>query len=263
MTHFTTRRLALALVAITTVPLALHAQPEARASGHAAFDALLAAHVDASGMVDYDAFAASPEFDAYLTELADADLTGMSEPDRLALWINAYNAYTIELIIRHEERESIRNINKSLGFIRGKGPWNERLAEVAGEVWTLDEIEHEIIRVRFDEPRIHFAVVCAAIGCPPLRAEAYTGERLDDQLDDQARRFLVESPDKNRVDTAEGELHLSPIFDWYREDFPEGDEGLGRYLAQFFPPGPERTFLEAGDFDVEHTDYDWDLNSAR
>ena len=256
-------RLVPTLLALAAVPLALHAQMDTRGTDHTVFNDLLAAHVDASGMVDYDAFAASPGFDAYLADLAQADLAGMSEPDRLALWINAYNAYTIELIIQHEERESIRNINKSLGFLRGKGPWSERMATVAGEVWTLDEIEHEIIRVRFDEPRIHFAVVCAAIGCPPLRAEAYSGERLDEQLEDQARRFIVHTPEKNRVDIAEGELHLSPIFDWYREDFPEGDRGLGRYLAQFFPPGPERTFLEAGDFDIQHTDYDWDLNGIR
>lgn len=254
---------ALTLV-LLLLPLALHAQEERPGRvDHSPFDALLRSHVDASGLVDYDAFGASAEFDAYLADLESADLSGMSEADRLALWINAYNAYTIELIVRHDERSSIRNINRSLGFIRGKGPWNERLAAVAGEVWTLDEVEHEIIRVRFDEPRIHFAVVCAALGCPPLRAEAYSGGRLDEQLDDQARRFVAQSPTKNRVDIARGELHLSPIFEWYREDFPEGDEGLGRYLAQFLPPGAERDFVEAGQFDIKHTDYDWDLNGSR
>lgn len=227
---------------------------------HAVFDALLAAHVDDAGRVDYDAFAASPDFDAYLEQLARADPARLDDDGRLALWINAYNAWTIELVNRHDERDSIRNINKLLGFIKAMGPWKERLARVADTTWTLDEIEHEIIRERFDEPRIHMALVCAALGCPPLRREAYTGPRLDAQLDDQTRRFLLDSPQKNRVDVAEKTVYLSPVFDWFREDFPPGREGLGRWLARWHPPGPARALLASGDFDIEHTEYDWSLN---
>ena len=123
-------------------------------------------------------------------------------------------------------RESSRNINKTLGLFGGKGPWKERLAKVAGQRWTLDEIEQEIIRKRFSEPRIHFALVCAAIGCPPLRNQAFTGGRLDEQLDEQARKFLLESPEKNRVDPANGAVFLSPIFDLYREDVPPTPSGM-------------------------------------
>ncbi len=195
-----------------------------------------------------------------LTTLAQAHLDPLPESERLSLWINAYNAHTIELINRRGERKSIRNINKTLGLFGGKGPWKERLAEVAGSVWTLDEIEQEIIRKRFSEPRIHFALVCAAIGCPPLRNEAYVGERLDRQLGDQARAFLAESPAKNRIDTAEGVAYLSPIFDWYREDFPAGTAGLGGFIARFHPSGPVKELLQSGRFRVEFTDYDWSLN---
>ncbi|MBW3535100.1 MAG: DUF547 domain-containing protein [Gemmatimonadetes bacterium] len=214
----------------------------------------------ADGLVDYEAFARAPSFQRYLDALDAVDLGAMDRDERLALWINAYNAYTIRLINAHGERESIRNINRTLGILPGKGPWQERMARVGGRAHTLDEIEHEIIRPRFGEPRIHFALVCAAIGCPPLRREAYTGDRLDEQLDDQARRFLLEDPSRNRVDVASRTVYLSPIFDWYREDFPVGDDGLGRYLAEFFPPGPERALLESGRFDVRHTEYDWSLN---
>lgn len=227
---------------------------------HDRFDRLLGAHVDREGRVDYDAFAESSAFRSYLASLGRAELRSLGPDERLALWINAYNAWTIELINRHGERESIRNINKTLGLFSGKGPWNERLAHVAGETRTLDEIEHEIIRERFSESRIHFALVCAARGCPPLRREAYTGERLVAQLDDQARTFLLESPTKNRVDIDEGMVYLSPIFDWYRQDFPEGTAGLGRYLAGFHPPGAHRTLLESGAFEVRFTEYDWSLN---
>jgi hypothetical protein len=229
---------------------------------HSIFDGLLKDHVSPEGLVDYDAFAGSPDFQRYLNLLASTRIAPLGEADRLALWINAYNAYTIQLINNHDERESIRNINKTLGLFSIKGPWKERFAEVAGKVWTLDEIEHEIIRTRFSEPRIHFALVCAALGCPPLRSEAYSGENLEAQLDDQAEKFLTESPGNNRVDTAEGVVHLSRIFDWYRDDFPPSSQGLGRFLARYHPPGPERELLESGRFDVKYTDYDWSLNGT-
>ncbi len=230
---------------------------------HSAFDTLLTEHVDSAGLVDYRGFEADPSFERYLQQLAEADLSVLDTDERLALWINAYNAWTIRLINDEDRPESIKDINKTLGFLSTGGAWRVRFADVAGETWTLDEIEHEVIRVRFDEPRIHFALVCAAIGCPPLRAEAYTGARLDEQLDEQARRFLLDAPEKNRVDIEDGTLYLSPIFDWYEDDFGGSDEAVGRYVARFLPVGPERDLLDSGDFDVEHTDYDWRLNDFR
>ena len=230
---------------------------------HSLFDGLLRNHVTSEGMVDYDAFGSSPDFQAYLSALAEAPINSLSEHERLALWINAYNAYTIELVNQHDERESIRNINKTLGLFGGKGPWKERMARVGGKDWTLDEVEQEIIRKEFTEPRIHFALVCAALGCPPLRAEAYTGDRLDEQLQDQGRLFVAESPGKNEVDMQKEEVRLSRIFDWYEEDFPKGAKGLGPFLAQYLPPGPEKEFLVRGEFQIKHTDYDWSLNILR
>jgi hypothetical protein len=135
---------------------------------------------------------------------------------------------------------------------------------VGGRAYGLDEIEQDILRKRFQEPRIHFALVCAAMGCPPLRGEAYTGARLDAQLDDQARAFLLRSPEKNRVDVAARTVHLSPIFVGFRDyikDFGGSEAAVGRYVARYFPPGPERTLLESGDFKVVKTGYDWTLNS--
>ncbi len=131
---------------------------------------------------------------------------------------------------------------------------------MAGETYTLDEIEHDIIREEFEESRVHFALVCAALGCPPLRREAYEDHRLDAQLHEQALWFLAGEPEKNRIDVSGGKVYLSPIFDWYRDDFPEGKAGLGGFLAQYFEGGETQAFLRAGDFDVEHTEYDWSLN---
>ena len=170
-------------------------------------------------MVDYDAFK-GPDFKAYLASLDKADPATLDDKERLAFWINVYNAYTIELINKHNERDSIRNINKALGFIKGYGPWKEQLVKAGGKVYHLDNVEHDIIRKQWNEPRIHFALVCAAMGCPPLRSEAYTGARLEDQLQDQAVEFLVRTPDQNRVDVKTGTVYGSPIYvKYYPEDF--------------------------------------------
>jgi hypothetical protein len=247
---------------VTAPLLAAALAAGAAAFDHSAFDALLKRHVR-GGRVDYDAFARAPEFPRYLAALAAARPEALPEKERLALWINAYNAYTIQLINTHGERESIRNINKTLGVFAGKGPWQEPIATVGGRTYTLDHVEHEIVRKQFKEPRIHFALVCAAIGCPPLRAEAYTGARLEQQLDEQAREFVLRAPEKNRVDVAGKTVYVSPIFvDWYRADFGGTDAAIGRYLAAYYPAGsPERRLLESGGFRLVTTDYSWLLNT--
>jgi hypothetical protein len=242
-----------------------HAQRPAAAAtfDHSAFDRLLRAHV-ANGLVDYDAFARDTAFDGYLHRLAAFDPAGLPRNEQVAFWINAYNAYTIRLIIQHHERTSIRNIDKTLGFVKADGPWKERLAVVGGVAYGLDDLEQGILRPRYHEPRIHVALVCAAMGCPPLRNEAYTGVRLDEQLDDQARTFLLHSPTKNRVDVATRTVFLSPIFVEFRDyirDFGGTEASVGRFVAGYYPPGPARDLLLSGDFRVERTEYDWTLNS--
>ena len=244
-----------------TIAPAISAQP--RTFDHSAFDALLRAHV-ANGMVDYDKFAASSDFKAYLSKLAAFDPAVLPRPEQLAFWINAYNAYTIQLINSHGERRSIRNINKTGGFVKAYGPWKEKLAIVGGKAYGLDDIEQGIIRPRYKEPRIHFALVCAAMGCPPLRSEAFTGARLEAQLDEQARVFLLQSPTKNSVDAASQTVRVSPIFVEFRDyigDFGGSKASVGKFIATFYPPGKERDLLQSGSFKTVTTNYDWTLNS--
>ncbi len=236
-------------------------QPAAEAPiDHATYDALLRAHV-VNGFVDYAAFKASPAFARYLASLAavsDARLSQLDDNARLAFWINVYNAYTIHLIIAHDERESIRNINKALGFLRLKGPWSDPFVHAGGQTLTLDEVEHRIIRDEFHEPRIHFALVCATMGSPPLRSEAFSGARLEEQLDDQARVFLRESPTRNRVDSSAA--YLSPIFSAYRADFANSRAEFARFLAPYFD-GAEQKMFESNKYRERQTVYDWALNS--
>ncbi len=254
----TTLRRVTTAAAFCLTTTAMHAQTV----DHSAYDRLLKAHV-VNGMVDYDAFKADPAFAGYLKLLAATNPATLPRNEQLAFWINAYNAYTIQLINKHDERESIRNVNKSLGFLKFKGPWSEAFAVVGGKTYTLDDIEQRTIRPTFKEPRIHFALVCAAIGCPPLRGEAYSGARVDAQLQDQAITFLTKTPAKNRVDLASKTVYRSQVFSFsdYMKDFGGSEAAVGRFIAKFYPAGAERVLLESGEFTAVKTDYDWSLNS--
>lgn len=235
----------------------------AQAVDHAPFDQLLRAHV-VNGMVDYEAFARAPEFARYLATLNATDPARLGRDEQLAFWINAYNAYTIQLINKHGERQSIRNINKSIGFVKAYGPWKEKLAMVGGKAYGLDEIEQDIIRPTYKEPRIHFALVCAAMGCPPLRSEAFVASRLDAQLEDQGRVFVTRQPTKNRVDVATKTVYLSPVFIGFRDyikDFGGSEAAVGKFIARYYADGPEKQLLVSGAFKVKETNYDWTLNS--
>ncbi|MEO8360431.1 MAG: DUF547 domain-containing protein [Vicinamibacteria bacterium] len=247
---------------LPVLAFALGPAPSPARFDHSAFDTLLRRHVVA-GMVDYDAFASSREFDVYLEKLKAFDPAVLSRDEQLAFWINTYNAYTVRLITKHGERTSIRNINKAFGVFKGSGPWAERLVVVSGKTYDLETVEQQIIRPTFKEPRIHFALVCAAMGCPPLRSEAYTGADLERQLEDQTRTFLRASPTKNRVDVATRTVWVSEIFQFndYEKDFGGSKPALMRFIARSYTAGPERALLEAGDATLRYTDYDWTLNS--
>lgn len=227
---------------------------------HAPFTAMLATHVT-DGMVDYAAFRRDPRFPVYLKSLERVTSENLSTAERLAFWINVYNAYTIELINAKAEQRSIRNINKVLG-VTIRSPWAEPIVRAGGRVLSLDDVEHRIIRPGFHDPRIHVALVCAAMGCPPLRSEAYEAATIDAQLDDQARRFLAQRS-KNRIDVRTRTVYGSPIFTWYREDFGNDLRGVGAFWARYVDGTAERELLASGRFTYVDTDYDWSLNLRR
>lgn len=241
-------------------PTAAMAQSAPTRVDHGAWSAMLGRYVT-DGMVDYDAFRRDPRFADYLRSLERVNPGALPTAERLAYWINVYNAFTIELINSRDERRSIRNINKVLG-IPTRSPWAEPIITVGGRRLTLDDVEHEIIRKEFADPRIHVALVCAAIGCPPLRGEAFVADRLDAQLDDQARRFLAQSA-KNRVDVAAGTVYGSPIFTWYREDFGGTLSGVGAFWARYVDEPAAQRLLRSGQFRWVDTEYDWSLNLRR
>ena len=243
---------------------------------HAAWDALLKKHVvvAASGYashVDYAGMQADrAALESYLDSLSavtNAEYQGWTKPQRLAFLINAYNAFTIELILsKFPNLESI----KDLGSVF-QSPWKREFVSLLGRQRSLDDIEHGMIRApgAFGEPRIHVALVCASIGCPMLRNEAYTAERLDAQLDDGLRRFLSDRS-RNRFDAASGTLYVSKLFDWYGKDFAQGHAGfesLGAVFAKYadrLADTPEvQARIRAGNYRTEFLDYDWRLADTR
>ena len=248
------------LMALAVASSLLAVAAGAQTFDHSSFDELLKKHV-VKGMVDYEAFAKAGSFKEYLESLEHADPARLGDRERLAFWINAYNAHTIALINKYEERGSIKNVAEGIGFERAKGPWKQPIVKVGGKTYTLDEVEHEIIRKQFREPRVHFALVCAAMSCPPLRSEAYTGARLDAQLDSQARAFIPDEARGSWVDVKKGVLHATRIFDWYKDDFGGSDAAVGRFIAQYYQDSPEKRLLLDGQFKVEYLDFDWTLNS--
>ena len=224
---------------------------------HAPFGAVLGRFVT-NGWVNYAGLKQEPaELDAYLNRLATipaAAFANWPKAERLALLLNLYNAQTLRLILDHHPIRSIRNLGVLPGAV-----WKRPLVRWGGKTLSLDQLEHEQIRPVFNEPRIHFALVCAAKGCPPLRGEPYLAAKLEAQLDDQARVFLGTTV-KNRFDPKAGVLWLSPIFDWYGQDFGADSAGIIRYVAPYLPADARAELARATKVEVRFTDYDWSLN---
>ncbi|MFT7288772.1 MAG: hypothetical protein ACI87W_002895 [Halieaceae bacterium] len=205
---------------------------------------------------------------SYLNDLAAIDATryaGWAKNQQLAFLINAYNAATVALILtEYPDLTSIRDLGSLL-----RSPWKRSFVSLLGEELSLDEIEHGMIRApgHFEEPRIHFAVNCASISCPSLRREAYAANRLEEQLQAQTEQFLG---DNTRNRARKGDLELSSLFKWYREDFEAGWRGA-RSLEAFVLlyadalelKDGDRQRLASGEMDIRFLDYDWNLNVAK
>ena len=207
------------------------------------------------GLVDYSGLKSSPQdLNQYLeeTSLVTKETFGMwSKNEQLAFLINLYNAQTLDLIADNYPVKSIKDIASDSG-----GPWEQPIVNLFGEKITLNTLEHEVIRENYPEPRIHFALVCAALGCPVLINKPYQLTILDKQLDKQTKLFLMD-PDKNSIDTNEQILRLSPIFDWFKEDFIKQSGSAVEFVNPYF--GNQAT----KEFKIEYTNYDWSLNDLK
>ncbi|MEO0867521.1 MAG: DUF547 domain-containing protein [Cyanobacteria bacterium J06642_11] len=236
---------------------------------YAIYDDVLGTYVDDEGWVNYQDLQQSRQpldtFNKGIAAVDNATLSGWSEAEQIAFWINAYNSLTLKSIVDQTPlKASIKDIT---------GVWRLRKHPINQTEKTLNEIEHDVLRVDFDEPRLHAAIVCAAISCPPLRNEAFTGEQLDTQLDEQVEQWLAR-PDGLKIDKAAGEVKVSKIFSWFGGDWVPSygvDSGFTgskeeRAVLNFisnYVSDEDRAYLEAGDYKVSYFDYDWSLNKQQ
>lgn len=242
--------------------------------GHTAWNALLHRHVvlsqnGSATQVKYADFkrdrAALKSYLDSLSGVSRQEFDAWSKPEQLAFLINAYNAFTVELILtRYPDLESIKDFGN---FINN--PWKKKFFKLFGKPTTLDEIEHGMIRAEgvYDDPRIHMAVNCASVGCPALRHEAFVPDKLDTQMEDAVKRFLSDAT-RNRY--SRGMLEVSKIFDWYGKDFNKGFRGarsvnafLAAYASQLSKRPEDQQTIRDGKANLRFLDYDWSLNDYK
>lgn len=223
---------------------------------HESWTAMLQKHVTEEGWVNYQGFGqdrqALQEYLDLLSENAPND-SNWSDAEQIAYWINAYNAFTVELILEHYPVSSIKDIGSSIQVPFVNSPWDIRWIRIGGQRLDLNNIEHNILRKRWQEPRIHFAINCASVSCPPLRREAYTGADLEHQLADQTSRFLNDTT-KNQFDA--DEVRLSRIFSWFGSDFTRAGT-----LSDFI--NANRPGSIPIDAVIRFLPYDWRLNELQ
>lgn len=220
---------------------------------HELWDKLLKRHVSLEGKVNYKGFIQdSVQLNTYLETLSKnaPNKKNWSKDEQKAYWLNAYNAFTVQLIIRHYPLQSIKDIGSKIKIPFVNTPWDIKFIKIGTETYDLNNIEHDILRKDFDDPRVHFAMVCAAKSCPRLRNEAFVPSKVNQQLDDQGRDFLSNTY-KNKI-TA-NRVQLSKIFSWFKDDFTKKGsliDFLNKYTDVKINPNSE----------VDYLDYDWALN---
>ena len=224
---------------------------------HMAWTKLVKEHVNAEGLVDYKGFIKDKtELQGYLDYLtANPPGESWTREEKIAYWLNAYNAFTIKLIIDHYPVKSIKDLGPKKQIIFINTPWDKKFFKIGNKTMTLNRIEHRILRKIYKEPRIHFALNCASMSCPKLRREAYEGSTLDAQLTDQAKEFMRD-PKRNQPNASKPKL--SSIFDFYGMDMKKWTgKTLVAYINQYSPVQIKE------DAEIEYLDYDWSINEQK
>lgn len=234
---------------------------------HSLLDGILKDYVK-NGVVNYKGMKSDDRIRQYIEYIKNIDTASIAPSERLAFWINAYNAWTLKVVLDNYPLKSIKDLGADLviGTILKKTIWDKDLVVMNKKTeMSLNEIEHDIIREYLDA-RIHFAIVCAAKSCPLLRSEAFTGDKLGEQMEEQGRLFLSDTK-KNQFDFEKKQLRLSKIFDWFEGDFKK-DIGFGKqkgsvvkFIARYVPKETaDKLLAMEKDLDIDHLEYDWSLN---
>jgi len=224
---------------------------------HKIFTDILQKYVT-DGFVNYKELAQDQEFETYLNQLSNTDPSKLSEKEELAFWINTYNAFTIKAILDNYPIKSINDIKCG-----EKSVWDENFISINKKKYSLNEIEHKILRVKFNEPRIHFAIVCASISCPELRNESYEADKLDKQLQEQTVKFLRDKK-RNSFDLKNKKANISKIFEWFGEDFGKSDKNILMYISNFLPDDVRKDIKQnINEWTISYKKYDWNLNEIK
>lgn len=251
----------LALLFLLALPVssASAAEPDYRA-----WQELLSKHYNPAKGMNYKALKAQDKaaLDRLRLRMAAVDPATLSKPEQLAYWINLYNINVVGVVVDNYPVESIRDI--STDPVVRLNVFKKPYVKARGGAMSLNDVENEKIRAGFKDPRIHFAINCAAESCPPIRPEPYTGARVDQQLDDQTRKFL-NGPHGVRLERDGGELtlHVTKIMDWFKDDFESWGGGSVKFLRKYLPADKQKQLDAAkGKVDLEFDDYSWKLNDA-
>lgn len=220
-----------------------------------------------NGNLDYKGLTEENKLDEYLSLLSKTDPESLEDDqEKIAFWINVYNAFTIKAIVDNYPVESINDLHtggRIIGHIFSTTIWDDDFIVINNKNYSLNDVEHKILRKDFKEPRIHFAIVCASISCPKLRDEAFIASKLEAQLQDQANLFFNDET-KNRFDVKNKTAHLSKILDWFEEDFGENDNEVltfvSKYVNQKLSSEIRKNIEE---WSIEYLDYNWDLNDHK
>ncbi len=266
----------------TTTLMTMTASAQSFDHSHAAFSALLKKHVvlvDGGKTSKVNYVALGKDHDALknylesISKVSEAEFNGWTKPQRMAFLINAYNGFTLELILQNYPTKSIKDIGGTFD-----NRWKRKFFKLFGQDSYLDKVEHETLRKpgAFDEPRVHFAVNCASIGCPALREEAFTADKIDKQLEEQTSRFLSDRS-RNRYDAKSGKLEVSMIFKWFKEDWESGYKGFdgktpaiksredyfARYAKLLADAPADQQKIADGKVGISFLDYDWSINAVK
>lgn len=213
--------------------------------------------------VDYKKLKKEPILlNKYIKEMglvSQKQFDAFTEAQQQAFLINAYNVFTLKIVNDNYPVKSIKKIGGVFG-----NTWKIKFIRLLGKELSLDAIEHEMLRKNYTEPRVHFAVNCASVGCPRLRNEAYLAEKLDSQLEEQANVFLQDTT-RNKIDTTKKTLQISKIFDWFEEDFLKGPtKSIQGFIAPYITDDTVvQTALKNGEYKIDHLSYNWDLNEKK
>jgi len=224
---------------------------------HSIFDQVLKTYVNNQGLVDYNGIAGDQSFKRYMESLKTAPAESMSRDGQLAFWINAYNAVTIDKVIKWKPKKSVRETFVP-GVWTGTKFFTTREHTVAGRLLSQDDIEHEILRKQLKEPRIHFAIICASSSCPPLPRFAYTAANVQTKLEEETRNY-INSARGTQIDSANSQLYLSKLFDWFAGDFEYASGSVLEFIKPYLD-GSALAFVEQKP-EIKWIPYDWALNA--